>query len=274
MDNYYKSKKKPFLFTEAKRILPELQYTDKTRQQLYDLIMNNKQGSGKIKPSNRSEIAVFKNKDKAFHESWGPSRKILNIPHPFRCILVGPPNCGKTSMILNILMHNRPYFEEVIVIHCDPKYTKEYEDIPVKMLDSIPAPNEWEGAKKTLVILDDLEYKQMKKEEQRNLNRLFGFVSTHKNISVCLSAQDTFNTPASVRRCANVWVLWKIDDMDSIQTLARKIRMSAKTISTLFKKYIHDEHDCIMIDNSKRSPYRIRINGVEPVTMPDDLDHL
>ncbi len=274
MSEYYKSRRKPFLLNEAKKLLPNLEYKDKTKRELLEILCNDRRiGLGKqINPTNRSEIAVFKNKDKAFHEIWMPKRKVLNIPHPFRCILVGPPNCGKTSMIFNILMHNRPYFEEVIVVHCDPEYTKEYEDIPVKMLSSIPRPNEWEGDKKTLVILDDLEYKQMSKVEKSNLNRLFGFVSTHKNISVCLSSQDTFNTPASVRRCTNVWVLWKIDDMDSIRCLARKIRITAKTIKTLFRKYINDEHDCIMIDNTKKSPYRIRVNGVHPVDIKDDDD--
>ncbi|MCP4393649.1 MAG: ATP-binding protein [Alphaproteobacteria bacterium] len=216
----------------------------------------------------QSKIAVFPNKDKGFHESWTPGRKIMNIPHPFRAMLVGPPNCGKTSMILNLLMHNKPYFEEVIVVHCDPEYTKEYEDIEVQMLPGIPAPNEWEGKKKTLVILDDLEFKQMSKTQKRNLNRLFGFVSTHKNISVCLSSQDTFNTPTSVRRCANVWVIWKIDDFDSIKCLSRKIRLSERNIKELFRKYITNNHDCIMIDNTNKSPYRIRINGVNPVPLP------
>ncbi|MCP4395652.1 MAG: ATP-binding protein [Alphaproteobacteria bacterium] len=263
--------KKEYLFKEAIKVDPSLEYRRVTKKDLLQ-ILKGEVPEVKTNKNVHSEIAVFPNRDKTFHESWDQNRKILNIPHPFRCMLVGPPNCGKTSMILNILMHNRPYFEEVIVVHCDPKYTKEYNDIPVTMLDKIPAPSEWEGKKKTLVILDDLEFKQMNKEQKRNLNRLFGFVSTHKNISVCLSSQDTFNTPASVRRCANLWVLWKIDDLDSIRCLSRKIRMPAKTISELFRKHVHNNHDCIMIDNTNKSPFRVRRNGVEAVPIPNE-DH-
>lgn len=245
------------LWKMAKKINKNLRYRTTTKDELIDTIIGNNKGGGIKKGS----LAVFPNEDKLWHEKWNKNRNIMNIPHPFRCVICGPPNCGKTSMILNLLMSNRPYFEKVIVIHCDPEYTKEYNDIDAEMMNEIPCPNEWEGLCKTLVILDDLEYKDMPKEQKRNLNRLFGFVSTHKNISVCLSAQDAFNIPPGVRRCANLWVLWKIDDMDCIKALSRKIRLSAKKITELFEDNLENRHDSIMVDNTDNSPYRIRKNG-------------
>ncbi len=229
-----------------------------------------KLGVGTLKKKETSKkggkpLAIFPNRDKAFHEKWTSKRARLNLPHPFRCVLSGPPNCGKTSMILNILMENRPFFEEVIVVHCDPEYTKEYDDVNAIMTDEIPPPDAFEGKKKTLVILDDLEYKNLPHDQKSNLDRLFGFVSTHKNISCCLTAQDLFNIPAGVRRCSNVWVLWKIDDLDSISTMARKINHSAKEIRDIFDQHIDDRHTSIMFDNTQKTPYPIRKNGTEVI---------
>ena len=108
-------------------------------------------------------------------------------------------------VVKNLLIRAKPPFEEVFVIHCDPDYTKEYDDIGAVLLKDIPSPEDWEGQVKTLVILDDLEFKGMSKDQRRNLDRLFGFVSTHKNISCILCSQDPFNVPPIVRRCSNLW---------------------------------------------------------------------
>ena len=43
------------------------------------------------------------------------------------------------------------------MIHCDGGYTQEYDDLEnVEVQNEIPAPEDWEGVAKTLVILDDL----------------------------------------------------------------------------------------------------------------------
>ncbi len=57
-------------------------------------------------------------------------------------------------------------------------------------LTTIPFPDQWPGKDKTLVVVDDMELKTLKKEQRMALDRLFGYVSTHKNISVRLSSQN------------------------------------------------------------------------------------
>ena len=79
-------------------------------------------------------IIAFKNADKAFHEKWTPGRDPLNIPHPFRGVLLGPPNSGKSTIAKNLLLHQNPPFEELMCIHCDAEYTKEWQDVDAKML--------------------------------------------------------------------------------------------------------------------------------------------
>jgi hypothetical protein len=209
-----------------------------------------------------NKIIPLPNPDKVFHESWSPGRNLLNIPHPFRAVFLGPPNSGKSTVVKNILMRADPPFKAVVIVHCDSLYTQEYKDVDnCIMLDRIPAPEEWPGDRKMLVILEDLEFKGMDKKQKQSLDRLFGYVSTHKNISVCLCAQDAFNVPPCVRRCSNLFVLWRCPDMDSANLVARKAGLTAKKLNGLFDQHCPGPKDSVWIDLSDHTPAKIRING-------------
>jgi hypothetical protein len=210
-----------------------------------------------------NEIIALPNADKDFHESWTKGRNKLNIPHPFRCVALGPPNCGKGTVVKNILLRANPPFEEIICIHCDPDYTQEWDDCDVKMMSEIPAPEDWEGVKKTLVILDDLEFKAMSKNQKRNLDRLFGFCSTHKRLSVILCSQDPFNVPPIVRRCSNLWVMWRCPDLDAMATVSRKTGMKSQNFNAIFNQLMMDTHDSLWLDQTTKSPYPMRKNGFQ-----------
>jgi hypothetical protein len=89
---------------------------------------------------------------------------MLNFPHPFRGVLLGPPNCGKTTTVKNILMRQEPPFKRMYIIHCDGEYTQEYDDVNGVLLKTIPYPEQWPGKDKTLVVVDDMELKTLKKD--------------------------------------------------------------------------------------------------------------
>ena len=210
-----------------------------------------------------NKIIALPNPDKDFHEKWYRNRNMLNIPHPFRCVSLGPPNVGKTTIVKNLLLRANPPFEEVVVIHCDSGYTKEYDDLgdTVEILNQIPAPEDWEGQVKTLVVLDDLEFKGMNKDQKRNLDRLFGYVSTHKNISCILCSQDPFNVPPIVRRCSNLWVLWRCPDLDAMATCARKTGLKANNFNSIFNQLMLEPKDSLWIDTTDHTPFPMRKNG-------------
>ena len=169
-------------------------------------------------------------------------------------------------IVKNLILRAKPPFEEIFVIHCDPDYTQEYDDVDATILDSIPAPEEWEGIVKTLVVLDDLEFKGMNKEQKRNLDRLYGFVSTHKNISCILCSQDPFNVPPIVRRCSNLWILWRMDDMDNLATCSRKAGIKAPVMKNIFDTIMNNPKDSLWLDRTEYSPYPMRKNGFEIIT--------
>ena len=210
-----------------------------------------------------NEIIPIKNKDKGFHEKWAKGRNKLNIIHPWRGVLLGPPNCGKGVVAKNLILRADPPFEEIMVIHPDGGYTKEWDDCVDRdsIINTIPSPDEFEGEVKTLVIIDDVDVSSLPKEQNSNLDRLFGYVSTHKNVSVCVLNQDPFSIPPIVRRCSNLWVLWKCPDLDSMAQVSRKSGMSSKSFNDIFGNLMDDVHDSLWIDMTEKSPYKLRKNG-------------
>lgn len=218
------------------------------------------------------QIIPLPNADKTWHESWQPDDDPLNFPHPFRAVIFGPPNStGKTTITKNIILRQEPPFKKLYVVHIDGNYTKEYEDVEAELLDKIPPPNSplFDGKTKTMVVLEDLEYKFKDKKQLQNLDRLMGYVSTHKNVSVCILSQDAFNLPPAARRMANLWILGKARDYDSFRCIARKCSLDHATFEYLFNKYVKKEHDTIWIDYTKNSPYPLRLNGYHMIDMDE-----
>jgi hypothetical protein len=213
-------------------------------------------------------IIPIKNPDKEFHEKWHMGRDLLNFPHPFRACFCGPPNKGKTTAVLNVLLRADPPFKNMTVVHCDGDFTQEYDLSGCDMIDTIPSPEEFEGVEKTLMVLDDLEFKRMHKDQKRALDRLFGYVSTHKNVSVICCSQDPFEIPTIVRRCSNLWVIWKMDDVDTLVRVARRTGLNRDDFMYIFNNFIKEEHDSLWIDKTARTKAPLRINGYKIIKKP------
>ena len=214
-----------------------------------------------------NEIVIFENKDKNFHEKWTPGRSAASFPHPFRALLVGPPNVGKSNLIKNLLMHANPPFQQCFLIYPgegDIKdKTDEYKDVEgIEGLDDIPAPAFFKKAgdsksKKTLIIIDDYCLKGLNKIQKSNLDRLFGTVSTHRNVSIMCTSQDWFSIPPVIRRMSNVWIVYKHRDKHSMELISRKC---SENLDELFKSIAVGPYDSICVDNTAGSPYPLRFN--------------
>lgn len=211
------------------------------------------------KVRSRGKLIHFPNRDKTFHEKWSSNDDLCNFPHPFRLVACGPPNSGKTTVIFNIIAHQQPDFDKIVVVHGDPLFTKEYEILGggVELVGEIPKISEVKGTEKCLIIIDDIPLTCMGKEQQVNINRLFGFTSTHKNVSCIVTSQDAFSIPVSVRRSSNIFVLWNSPDLDSISTLARKTGLKAEQLKAIFQKFT-SKHEALWVDLTDDSPATLR----------------
>jgi hypothetical protein len=226
-----------------------------------------------------TKILHIPNQDKAFHEKWIKGDDILNFPHPFRIILASAgPNKGKTNTIKNIIIRQEPQFDQIFLIHCAVSSTREYEDLDVLTLKEIPDPNDdsvFDVEKKNLLILEDIAYDNLTKKQKSNLDRSLGYVSTHKNLSIMATCQDFFAIPPSMRKLVNVYIIWKADDLDSLEIIRRRVGIPKKKWDYIFETLIKDEDDgkeipdSFWIDNTRNSPAKYRINGYDIVKIND-----
>ena len=215
------------------------------------------------------KLIAFTNADKKWHERWKPQRDLLDFPHPYRICLVGPPNSGKSTTVLNILIRARPCFDRIIIIYPGGlSGTSEYNRLGkhVEYLDKIPPPEFFppvkaaKGKLKTMVIIDDFELKEIGKGQRANLDRLIGHVSTHRNVSVMLCAQDYFNVPTIARRCSNVHIFWKPRDANNLSMMTQRV---GEDLEQLFKTIATTVKDSIWIDMTADSPAPLRKNGYD-----------
>ncbi len=107
-----------------------------------------------------NHIIPFKNPDKEFQEE--PTNDLLFMPHSSRVIFYGGPSTGKTTAILNMLLHQN--FDRIIVVHNDVN-SKEYENIDCEYYDEVMDPDDeelnLEPTQKNLIIFEDLYYKAL-----------------------------------------------------------------------------------------------------------------
>ena len=204
------------------------------------------------------------NLDKSFHESVKKlDKNKADLPHPFRAALVGAPNSGKSTLAANLILHQSPPFERVIVWHCDPE-TREWEHTTDEIVGECPDPvADFDGETKTCVVIDDIALKSLNREDKKKLDRLCGFTSTHKNVSICITSQQPNQLPASIRRMMNVFCLWRSTDAQSLMDIALKCGITSADLQGLLK-LLHGPKDSLMIDLTG-SPYRYRRNVFEVI---------
>ena len=135
-------------------------------------------------------IIALPNRDKGFHESPEKlHRDRADFPHPFRVALVGAPNCGKSTLCQNLILHQTPPFERILIWHCDAE-TQEYADVTDEIVLVCPQMEDFDACEKTLCIIDDVALKSLGRAEKMRLDRLCGNWSTHRSISLMITSQQ------------------------------------------------------------------------------------
>ena len=144
--------------------------------------------------------------------------------------------------------------------------TKEYDDIDLEYLDNvIPTIDEFDTTKKNLLIIEDIDYKNMNRNTKSILDRHMGTNSTHKNISIRMTCQDSFSIPPSIRRMCSVLCLWKGHDLNALTIMSNRFGIKTKDLKYFFEKIATGKHDFIVIDTHREGKFRIRKNFFEPI---------
>ena len=197
-------------------------------------------------------------------EEWTPKRSLANFPCPYRCLLAGTPNCGKSTLIKNLLLQARPLYDRLIIVCCS-KDTKDFDELePSIVLDKLPSLESFDRNYKNCLILDD--YKPKTSVDKANLDRVFGFVSSHCNTTVIMACQDLFSISSpTIRRMSNVFFLWKSFDEQQLNMISKRVGMASETIKTIMKDLDFGKRDSLCIDMTSNSPAILRKNIYEKI---------
>lgn len=224
------------------------------------------------------EIVPIRCADKKGVEHWDDkshNNDLANFPAPMRMLILGPPNVGKSTLIKNIIIHARPRYQEVFLIHEDAKYSKEYDDLePTEKMNEIPPLVYWEydGPHiKRLVIIDDLEFTASNKDRLRNLAVLFRYASSHKGLSIILAHQSFFDVPIIVKKMSNVYVIYKPLARNEISMIENRVGLPQYMLDDLFKTTATGFNDSICIDLTKNTPASIRLNIFQPIQVEEPI---
>lgn len=224
----------------------------------------------KLPPAPCSIISL-PNPDKLKHESYSDYPKDFNIarfPVPFRCVILGKVNSGKSLIVKHILMARqalKPKFVEVYIVHgCESSI--EYDDVePTEIMKEIPSYTEFDPDTLKLLIIDDYDFTQISREQLTRISELFRFGSTHCNMSIILAHQSWFRIPKIVKDTANIFVIFRPHDLDELKTIGRRVGLSKNVIVNIFDTYLPNWRDSLTIDLNPKSPAKYRKNLFEPL---------
>lgn len=223
----------------------------------------------------KQELVEIKNTDKSgWTEVWNEARKKdwSNFPHPSRIALIGPPSQGKSFVMKHLILHQRPMFRELYVIHGDGDHTTEFNDMePTMMMEEFPPIDFWDGAVKTCVIIDDVEFSSLSKEQTARMNKLFRYGSSHKNITVYVSHQSFFDLPVLIRKLCTTYILWKPRSVVELKTIANRVGYTAKALDWIFENVCNKHRDSLTIDHHHNTPAILRKNLWTSVELPREL---
>jgi hypothetical protein len=217
------------------------------------------------------KIYPIPNSDKKSVEKWEPGRDLMNLPCPSRVIFCGRPNSGKSTVIKNIILKSEPAYKQVYLLHPvaneDPEH--EYQDLGdnVILLDDVPPVKYWQSNKrvKKLLIIDDIDLNGLNKVQKTNLDRLFGFCSSHYMLSIFTTQQDFHQLPTCVRRNSNVFCLWKSRDSRNNKIIASKVGLNPDEFNGLFDNYCPNYFDFLVINWSRDAPVFLSKSFYTPI---------
>ena len=141
------------------------------------------------------------------------------------------------------------------------------------MMSEFPDISFWDGQIKTLVIIADVEYSSLSKEQQSRMNKLVRYGSSHKNLTLYFTHQNFFSLPILVRKLCNVFIIWKPRALGELKMITNRVGMRADELEYIFDNICIDYRDSLCSDLHYKTPILLRKNIWQPINVSDTKVH-
>jgi hypothetical protein len=154
-------------------------------------------------------------------------------------------------------MKERP--ARTVVIHLD-KTTREYDKVADEIYtldDAFDFTMLGDGEQRTLLILDELPWPNLNKEQRGALFTLFSYGSTHKNCSIALLYQVFTKIPNEVRKMCSAFTFFPGCDRKELPHMSMSVRVDLMEMRSLF--YLtRSKQESITVDTAVPADHKLR----------------
>jgi ABC-type cobalamin/Fe3+-siderophores transport system ATPase subunit len=212
-----------------------------------------------------NQLIKFKSSDKNWHQE-PDYEDLANCCSPVFCIITGNVNCGKSSLLKNLLVHKKPNYERIVVYSPLGEESNEYtDDLDCEMINEIPDFEYFDKEIRNCFIIEDTDTKSLPKDERYKLGRFFGVYASHNNIDVYCITQNVYDLMPQIRRLCNICFLFRNHDIESMTSLARKFNIKQQDLKHIFNYMMQSKFDSLCIDETRDPEHRLRLNIFEKI---------
>ena len=192
---------------------------------------------------------------------------------PFRGLVIAPSGSGKSNFLKNLITlfckGTEGTFDN-IYIFCKSRDEPLYKYLSDKSkglidvyenLDKLPAINELNNCKQTLIIFDDM-VTDLKKHPIISEYFIRG---RKKSASIMFLSQSYYNTPKIIRQNVNYCVILKLGGTRDINSILREcsIGISKEQLLYMYNKATKKKFDTMIINLDKSGNERYRMNFLD-----------
>jgi hypothetical protein len=201
-----------------------------------------------------------------------PNYDLHHFDTPFRSLVVAPSGSGKSNFITNLISlfcKGRGTYDN-IYIFCKCKDEPLYRYLADKSkglievfenLEKLPALNDLNACKQTLIIFDDM-VTDIKKHPIISEYFIRG---RKKGASIMFLSQSFYNTPKIIRQNVNYVVILKLGGTRDINSLLREVSigLTEEQLLEMYKEATKIKFDVMIINLEKSGNERYRKNFLQ-----------